>query len=359
MADKDGSQEQQDDVQLTDSEAFDAAWEGEDEQDTGDGPGDQSDQNSGDENDEEGAWQEDDDTPKADQGKDDAGDDQGDAGTGDDTGEGEAADQSGGEQANDQGDQGEVDWKARFEQLEQKTKSWEGRLSAVARENDELKRQLAEARPGKSGGDDSGDDASESSGNGDSDSEALDAANAALSEFFEEYPDLKAPLQTLVSQAVSQAEQRVEEKFKPVLSKVEEEAQRTEQERAEAHEKAVLEAHPDVYELSSSPDMEAWLAELPPYRQNIAKAVMQEGDTQDVIELLNDYKAARGIKTQQRSGDTDKQDNDGDSKAEAIRRRREQQADDAQVVKSGRAHVPRGKPSPDDFDSAWDEAISN
>ncbi len=355
MAKKSGEQDQQDDVQLTDDEAFDAAWDGEDQQDTGDGPGEESDQNSGDENDEDSAWQEGDDTPKADQGKDGADDDQGDAQAGDEPGDGEAVEQSGGEQANDQGDQDEVDWKARFEQLEQKTKSWEGRLSAVARENEQLKQELADAKTGKPGGGESGDDAGQQAG----DSEAMDAANAALSEFFEEYPDLKAPLQQLVSQAVSQAEQRVEEKFKPMFSQVEAEAQRTEQERAEAHEKAVLEAHPDVYEVSSSPDLEAWIGELPPYRQNIAKAVMEDGDTQDVIELLNDYKTARGIKTQQRSGKPDTKDNDGDSKAEAIRQRRKQQADDAQVVKSGRAHVPRGQPSEDDFDGAWDEAISN
>jgi hypothetical protein len=87
-------------------------------------------------------------------------------------------------------------------------------------------------------------------------------------------------------------------------SMAKDQAAKSEQEAAlaqqSAHESAILQAHPDAYELAESAEFEAWSAALPAYaRAGIAHALTQ-GTTQEVIEVLDAFQASRttqGIRT--------------------------------------------------------------
>lgn len=57
------------------------------------------------------------------------------------------------------------------------------------------------------------------------------------------------------------------------------------------HERAILAAHPDAQSIAESVELENWINSQPSFLRNSYAAVLSEGSTQDVIELLNAYKA--------------------------------------------------------------------
>lgn len=62
----------------------------------------------------------------------------------------------------------------------------------------------------------------------------------------------------------------------------------------EAHYQAILAAHPDAGELANGRDLQAWVDTLPSYAKGGVQAVLEKGSAAEVIEVLNDFKAATG-----------------------------------------------------------------
>lgn len=60
----------------------------------------------------------------------------------------------------------------------------------------------------------------------------------------------------------------------------------------EAHANAIYTAHPDADSIAQSAEFEAWLKAMPSYAQQAARGVLDGGETSQVIELFNDYRAA-------------------------------------------------------------------
>ena len=331
-------------------EAFGNATEGKEpepddlgEEEEGEQPDDTSDENDGDElpegfepDEEEGGPGEQDTADSDEEGEDE----------GDDNGADEDAD------ADTSETDDEIDYRAEFEAMQQRVKSWEGRLSAAARENAELKRQLEElqaqkqAQQTEGSTDDEDDDTADEPPSG----EEIGEAESALAEFYEDFPALKEPLQLLLRQAKEEAVREATGKVKEVVDPIVTAQQRAQEEAAEAaqraHLAAISEAHPDWEDLASSGKLAEWAQSLP-YQEAIdAIRIMQDGETQEVIDLLNRYKQTSGGRQSAGNGNR-------------TRDRRSRQIADAEAVRSRPGGPPRGAPDRDDFDGAFEEAASS
>lgn len=100
--------------------------------------------------------------------------------------------------------------------------------------------------------------------------------------------DIAKAVQKLVAMSVS------DEVGKALMPIHEKEVQAAQQ----AHYQAILAAHPDAGELADSKELESWVNGLPKYAQAGVREVLEKGSAFDVIEVLNDFKAAIGKNTQ-------------------------------------------------------------
>ena len=73
--------------------------------------------------------------------------------------------------------------------------------------------------------------------------------------------------------------------------------QKEQVEAADAHEQAILAAHPDAHSIFQSSEFEAWRNSQPEFMQKAYEQVLADGSTQDVIALFNTYKQSNGIAT--------------------------------------------------------------
>ena len=115
----------------------------------------------------------------------------------------------------------------------------------------------------------------------------------------------------------------------------------------EAHVTALHAAHADYDAvITKVPD---WIKTLPSYAQAGAQAVYDQGSTQDVIALVNDYKKATGTPTLAPA-----------APAAPVVKPTPSGADDLTPVSSRRVAVtPTGTPDPNDFDAAWAEVSAS
>ncbi|RDL44357.1 hypothetical protein DN730_08105 [Marinomonas piezotolerans] len=98
----------------------------------------------------------------------------------------------------------------------------------------------------------------------------------SLEDLMEEYPELVGPL----VQRLNQLEGKI--------NGIETVSQKSKEDAAlEAHWDTINQAHPDHMEIAQEPDFQGWVARQPPVMQQIA----QNGSAQDVIYLLDQYKA--------------------------------------------------------------------
>jgi hypothetical protein len=94
-------------------------------------------------------------------------------------------------------------------------------------------------------------------------------------------------VQKLVDARVAAIEAKFAEVVKPLQAK----AQVTE---AEKHFQAIYQAHPDADSLAESAELKAWINTQPSFVRHGFEAVLSQGTTTQVIELLDAFKAANG-----------------------------------------------------------------
>lgn len=83
------------------------------------------------------------------------------------------------------------------------------------------------------------------------------------------------------------------------VSKATEHLRKQEQQAAtDGHYGAILSAHPDAGSIVQSAQLDAWIKSQPSYAQPALRHVLEDGETSQVIELLDNFKSAHG-KTQQ------------------------------------------------------------
>jgi len=223
-------------------------------------------------------------------------------------------------------------WKKAAEQWEQKYKSFEGRYR---KEKESLQNQIDELKAENEKLQTQMNQSSEKSSTEKSQSESTDA-DTDIQEFADEFPDLAGHVTKLVEkkaqELVDQRVGKVEEEMTPVKQKVESQAQ-------DEHFRRITESHPDWKSLVSEGHLQQWINDKPSYAQNSANQVMESGSTEEVIELLDDYK--RENQTAQSS-----------TKDTATKKK----AQEASAVKRHSRKPKSPKADPNDFDSAWDEA---
>ncbi len=167
-----------------------------------------------------------------------------------------------------------------FEKLEEARegqKHWRAQAEAAQQELEALKAQ-AQARA----------DAGQAPTKQDNQIAAAEAAiDAGVDpELFGDFSEdaLAAGIQKLVEQ---QVEARLQSALAPYQKREAETA-------AEAHYNAIYAAHPDADSVAQSQELAEWIESQPTFVRGSMSAVMQEGSTDQVIELLSAFKSATG-----------------------------------------------------------------
>lgn len=232
---------------------------------------------------------------------------------------------------------GEEDYRTLYEQERQRTKSWEGRLSARDRENNTLKEELEKYKrlvTQKDNEDDSKED-------------------ETVKAFLEEFPELAAPIQKLIDKAtrktsktvVDDIESRVQERIAPIASTVQEVT-------IEKHLNTIRSAHNDFDALIKSGEVQRWIEEQPEFMKAPLMRVYEQGYANEVVDLLSRYKKDRNISSGPNRQVTEHDDNNNEQKTTTTRR-------PAPAVKSRHSAPPtrQEKIAEDDFEGAWAAAL--
>ncbi|WP_019558485.1 hypothetical protein [Thioalkalivibrio sp. ALE12] len=231
----------------------------------------------------------------------------------------------------------------KLQENEHKMKSWEGRLSREARErqrlaeeNEQLKQRLQTQAPA-GGGPDNPDTQRNQPGTADGPNADTDGPDDEdLQRFRDEFGDEMADF--IEKRARKIADERAQSQVSALsqrLTPLEEAQQQVAQEQ---HARQVQEAHSDAMDLVQSGAIEEWIDAQPSFLATSMRQVYEQGSTDEVIELLNRYKAENP--PEQPSGD-DRPANPRAAKARAVRSR------------SG--GPPQKRAAADDFDAAWDQ----
>lgn len=114
----------------------------------------------------------------------------------------------------------------------------------------------------------------------------------SFKELMEEFPDFAKPMQEYVERQVQKAlksvTSTVEERVKPIESHIS-------NAETNSHLQIIRNAHPDFDEIVGGFDLLQWIESLPPVARTGAVYVAERGSSDQVIALLNDYKAARNM----------------------------------------------------------------
>jgi hypothetical protein len=115
--------------------------------------------------------------------------------------------------------------------------------------------------------------------------------DSAIKAFQEEFPDLAAPIKALVEMEAQRTTERQlaalrEQELAPVRQAIVDQ-------QAQAHNLAIIHAHPDAIEITESGDLKNWIETLPGFMQESALRVYENGSTTEVIDLYHQYKVAR------------------------------------------------------------------
>jgi hypothetical protein len=113
---------------------------------------------------------------------------------------------------------------------------------------------------------------------------SADEAEAAIQKALDEYPEIVGPLLT-----------RLRSVEATVQSDREAVAERQRQDQLDAHMSAIRGKHSDLDQIVDDPEFHGWVHRQTPAWQQIAAG----GTAEEVIELLDRYKAAAGITTEQ------------------------------------------------------------
>lgn len=230
-----------------------------------------------------------------------------------------------------------IDWKARFDELQHSTDSWNGRLKASALREKELQAQLerlnadlAAAKKPPEPPDDPDSD-------------------PALKKALEEYPDVMGPVVSrlkAISDKLRSAEDRLEKAANTAPLQP-----RVDQLEIEAHMKRITDVHPDAIPIAESKEFGEWINGRPAHLRKAYQDIFQAGTSDQIVGMLTDYKSSR--------------DNGAAAKAAAEKaaaakaaeeKKRQEQLRAAGAVRASGGAPPPAAPNPDDFDAGWNES---
>lgn len=228
----------------------------------------------------------------------------------------------------------QIDYRALYEQEQQRVRSWDGRLSAKDREIRALQEELERIKQSAQ--------KNETADDGEEDE--------SVKAFLEEFPELAAPIQKMIEKVAKKHGKSVAEE---ITSKVEGRlapiAQTVQETTVQKHLSTIRATHEDFEQIVQSGDLQEWIKSQPRYMQPALQEVYERGYAEDVVDLLSQYKQARGI-TSGSSGSTSQvtQPNTNNTAKRP-----------PAAVKSRHSAPPARaeKIAEDDFDAAWQAAL--
>jgi len=222
-------------------------------------------------------------------------------------------------------------------EMTQSEKSWEGRLrkreeelKALAAELDARKSELAE--PAK---EEAGETPAQEAAEGDAVTDiSPEDAIAKLTEDFG--PEFVSMICAIAGKSAADV---AGEKVGDIAGKLDEFVDNVKSIHATRHMKEILKAHPDFAEVGNSDEFKAWVSALPADQQADAMRVIESGDSDEINDLLTQFKSANAAGAETSSGGAD-----------------EQSIDSAEGVRSTGLRLPDApEAGKDDFAAAWDE----
>ena len=180
-----------------------------------------------------------------------------------------------------------------------------------------------------------------------SDDDLKDSMPDSLAEFMELYPEVAKPVKDLINLHVNKAMAAVDEKLQPLAATIV-------QSQASSHISAIKAQHPDLDAILDSGDLFAWRETLPAVKKIAVDYIITNGTTGEIIDMLNDYKQARGAKPRNASP----AQANATKQPKPVSQETVNKIKDAMAVPTGRAEEPRqmnnSAPDVNDFDAWWD-----
>lgn len=120
---------------------------------------------------------------------------------------------------------------------------------------------------------------------------ASDEYQESLQEFKEVYPDIAKAVEHMIRKEVEGTRKSVEDVIGQQVQPI---RQYLEHNTREQYVAQISNAHPDIQSLIDSGVVVRWVNSLDPIRQAGAQTIMQNGNAQQVISLLNEFKLQNG-----------------------------------------------------------------
>jgi len=227
----------------------------------------------------------------------------------------------------------ETDYKNLFEREQQRTKSWEGRLSATEKRNNELAAELEGIKKKGAAVPDT------------SSVSLVDDDDPLIKSFKEEMgDDFMKPLEAYVKR-------RIDAAIKPFADKVpaiETRVASIDQSKVDDHYGQILAKHSDVPDLLKNGELDVYVESLP-YKDAVEKKkIMEHGTTRQVISFLDEFK--------EKTGKVKKPDTSTDTTTVKVS---DEEIAAATAVKGKGSAVPKSKPQAQDFEGAFAEATAS
>jgi len=126
-------------------------------------------------------------------------------------------------------------------------------------------------------------------------------------------------------------------------------------EDTKAHQGAIMESHPDYGKEYQKKDILDWVETLSPAKKKTYKEIIEEGEVEEVVDLITDFKAAKGIKPNTEEVDEDNKDKD--ETKEKARLEKERKLKEMETVKSKKRAIGGDVKKAEDYESAFEEAV--
>jgi len=158
----------------------------------------------------------------------------------------------------------------------------------------------------------------------------------------------------------------VNESFKVLVEKITPYLEATRKSIEQQHSSSISEKHPDYRAIKE--DVLGWIKEQPKYMQKSLMSVYDNGEPEDVVDMLNRYKKDRGLLAKQEEpAHEPEKPKDEETEKKELEKQKAQEKIDAKVenlaaVKTkNRPISPQGARSmpAEDFDDAFEEAVTS
>ena len=120
------------------------------------------------------------------------------------------------------------------------------------------------------------------------------------------------------------------------------------------HFKSIKDAHTDFEQYRDDGSILAWIETKPNYLQTALLSTYKEGEAEDVIELIHDFKTENNIQAASESTN----DTRSDERADELARKKAEKKAALQSVGTRETSVDVGSTHVDDFEGAFDEAVN-